>query len=501
MNNSYRKMEAYALRDAFLQYYQVPADTLCIIAGILTERGTGRVMNNVKVRLLPENTVFNGDSYNNGFHMFDSLPPGTHKIRFETPGYMVDSIEVNVTSGSTVFADREIESLAAPVVVSSTPVNNDTAFAASGQIRIVFSKVMDTASVRSTFSITPSARGTLQWSNNNTTLVFKPDSLVLPFNTFFTLRVEATARSESGLMLDGNGDGTPGDPFILTFKTRPVDAWPPRILSAVPGAGMVLRSPNHVLNFTFDEPLNPATVTLSNVAVQEVGASVLPRTVKYSEANGRGGINVYITNGLMPGRSYRVRISGVADQNGNSIPSTSPILWEFSVAPSSFQFTTIDDFNAGPSNWWQPSASGSTTGIDSARFSGDSIVVLPVLPTNTGSAQLRYYWRPDFSDWLIREYLGGGTPRSVLWRKQDTRLQVYIHGDGSGTLFRFAVDDSVDAFPGGRAENHEVSQWQKIDWVGWRLVEWDLESDPVGSWIGNGKLEGALRFDSFQLKY
>jgi len=32
-------------------------------------------------------------------------------------------------------------------------------------------------------------------------------------------------------------------------------------------------------------------------------------------------------------------------------------------------------------------------------------------------------------------------------------------------------------------------------------VEWDLENDSVGSWIGNGKLEGTLRFDSFQLKY
>jgi hypothetical protein len=78
-------------------------------------------------------------------------------------------------------------------------------------------------------------------------------------------------------------------------------------------------------------------------------------------------------------------------------------------------------------------------------------------------------------------------------------LQVYLHGDGSGTQFRFAIDDSVDGFPAGTADHHEVSTWTPIDWVGWRLVEWDLEKDTIGSWLGNGILEGQLRFDSFQL--
>jgi hypothetical protein len=46
-----------------------------------------------------------------------------------------------------------------------------------------------------------------------------------------------------------------------------------------------------------------------------------------------------------------------------------------------------------------------------------------------------------------------------------------------------------------------VSRWFTVDWVGWKLVEWDLENDTVGSWLGNGRLEGLLRFDSFQMRY
>ena len=69
-----------------------------------------------------------------------------------------------------------------------------------------------------------------------------------------------------------------------------------------------------------------------------------------------------------------------------------------------------------------------------------------------------------------------------------------VLGDGSGNLFRFAVDDQGS---GG----HEVSPWVEIDWVGWRLVSWDLSEEEPGTWIGNGRLEPPLRFDSFQLSY
>jgi hypothetical protein len=193
-------------------------------------------------------------------------------------------------------------------------------------------------------------------------------------------------------------------------------------------------------------------------------------------------------------------VSGVADQSGNTIPPTTPIIWSFSLGTAMYQYTTMESFNTLSADWWQPGASGSTAGLDSATFAFDSIAI-PVVPLNGGSARLRYFWRTSASDWLLREYLSGGIPRSVTWRKENNLLQVYVNGDGSGNQFRFAVDDSVDAFPGGSATNHEVSRWYTIDWVGWKLVEWDMEHDSVGAWIGNGQLEGVLRFDSFQLRY
>ncbi len=500
LNLSYNKMEAYALRNSFMQYYTVPADTLGIVAGIQTEVGVNRPINTTRVRLLPENRLYNGDAFNNGFYMFDRLTSGTKTIRFETPGYQTDSLVVNVGAGGLSFADKLLESNAAPAVITSLPVRNDTMFHPAQSIVINFSKTMVTGSVDSAFSIVPNVVGRKIWSNNNATLTFDPDS-ALALLTNFTLRVEGTARATNGQFLDGDGNGTPGDPFILPFRTRFADAIAPRIVTSTPGADAIGIAQNAVICVTFDEPLNPATVTIANFALGEIGGPTLTRTLQYWQSGSKSGVNMYATDGLQAGRSYRIRVSGVADLSGNVIPITSPILWQFSTAPAGYQFAAVDSFNTGLSNWMQPSGSGSTVGIDSAAFEFNTVNTLPVIPSNGGSSLLRFYWNPAASSWLIREYLSGGAPRNVTWRKERTVLQVFVHGDASGSQFRFAIDDSVDAFPGGRGENHEVSRWFTIDWVGWKLVEWDLENDSVGSWIGNGRLEGLLRFDSFQLRY
>lgn len=106
MNNSYRKMEAYAIRDAFLQYFGVPADSLSIIAGVQTNSITGKPVNGTKVRLLPENILYSGDNFNNGFYMFEGIQAGTHTIRLETPNVALDSIQIVVQAGTTHFVDR-----------------------------------------------------------------------------------------------------------------------------------------------------------------------------------------------------------------------------------------------------------------------------------------------------------------------------------------------------------------------------------------------------------
>ncbi len=495
LNNSYRKMEAYALRDAFLQYFGIPADPLCIVAGIQSDIVTSATVNFSQVRLLPENRAFAGDGYNNGFFMFDSLQAGPHILRFETPERFVDSAQVTLTAGALTFVDRVLELAASPTVVTTTPANNDTGYIPNGPIAIQFSKPMDTASVRNALTISPPVRGGITW--NGSQMVFKPDS-VLPFEVTFTVRIDTGAKSSRGQTIDGNGDGTPGDPFLLTFRTRIADVFPPQIAVKYPRPGSTVPTPNQVMNFTFDELLKPSTVTIANFALRRVGGSALSRTVEYSEVGGKCGVTMYPSSPLEAGASYQTFVNGVQDPAGNAIAG--PILETFDVAAENRQFRPIDSLGRSLTNWFPPAGSGTTVGIDSASFVSNNAKAIPILVGNTLSAELRYAWKPGSADYLIREYLNSGPPKSVLFRRDRTVLQVYVHGDGSGTQFRFAVDDSVDGFPAGTADHHEVSSWITIDWVGWRLVEWDLEKDSVGAWLGNGILEGQLRFDSFQLR-
>jgi hypothetical protein len=269
-------------------------------------------------------------------------------------------------------------------------------------------------------------------------------------------------------------------------------------VSRYPDSGVVTPTPNHLVTISFDEPLKPSTVTATNFGIRILGGSALARTVEYTEVGERSGVTIYPASPFSPGTSYQTVVNAVQDLAGN--PIAGPVVWTFALSPDSYQFRTLDSLNLTLENWYAPGASGSTTGIDSASFRPDPLRAIPLVQDNPASAELRYSWQTGAPDYLIREYLSGGSPRNTFFHKEGTVLQVYLFGDGSGTEFRFAVDDSVDGFPAGTADHHEVSRWIPIDWVGWRCVEWDLEHDSVGTWIGNGVLEGQMRFDSFQLR-
>lgn len=501
LNNDYRKMEAYALRNSFMQYFTVPADTLGIVAGIQTDIAGGKPVNLTRVRLLPVGRVYNGDPYNNGFFMFDSLAPGNYTLRCETPGYKPDSTQVTVSPGATVFADRTLESFAAPRVALSSPAEGDTSFSPTMPVELYFSRVMDTASVRASFSIAPGVAGTLNWGSSNTFVRFTP-SAPLPMPVSFVLTLDTTAKSVGGFSIDGNGDGTSGDSYLLHFRTRVMDVIPPRVLSRYPDSGATVATAYHCITITFDEPLNPATVLSSNFAVLKVGGLVQSKTLEYTESNGRGAVIMYLTAGLTPGASYMVRVSGVKDFAGNAISPATPILWGFSVDGSARTLLAVDSLDGSNLQWLQPGGAAGTTGIDSASFAPAMVPLYPAVTPNGGAGILRFAWTTSAPDWLLRLPPAVASPaKAIQWTKRGAVLQAYVNGDGGKSQFRFAVEDSVEAFPGGTPVNKEVSPWYTIDWVGWRLVEWDMEHDSVGSWVGNRLLEGDLRFDGIQLRY
>ena len=291
------------------------------------------------------------------------------------------------------------------------------------------------------------------------------------------------------------------DPGVNARESvRRVD--PPKIISRYPDSAMTVATAYHTVNMTFDEPLDPASVIASDFEVSKSGGGLLDRTLQYYEAGGRGGVNVFFTSALDPGASYIVRVSGVKDMTGNVIPGNSPIVWTFTVGPSSRVTATIDSFDTPPVQWKQPKADRYTTGIDTATFASVSSPVYPGLPSDPGAAALSFTWDTLSPGSLLRVPLDTLAPqKSLQWAKLGTVVEAYVFNEGGNAQFRFAVEDSVDVYPEGRPQNHKVSRWFPLSWVGWRLIEWDLANDSVGTWLGSPTLGGQMRFDSFQLRY
>jgi N-acetylmuramoyl-L-alanine amidase len=500
MNPLYCKIEAYALRNAFMQYFAVPNDTLGIIAGIQYNIATSSPVNLTQVRLLPLNRVVTGDPYNNGFYMFDKLPAGTYTVRFETPEYTMDSVQVTLGTGGTSFVDRSLVSLANPAVVLAGPVNNDTTVLVNKVISLSFSKPMDTASVRGAFSITPVVAGTLSWNATNAAMTFTPTAYLTPWVTY-QIRIDTSARSASGQQLDGNGDGIAGDPYAMTFKTRYVDIFPPAVASASPSSLAQLPAPTPVVNITFDEPLSQSTVTASNFLLQQVGGSQQSKSLEYAEANGQGGVTLYPTNAQVAGASYRIRVGGVSDLLGNAIPSTAYPLWQYSIAAGLFEYAVIDSVNPWSTGLRAPDTTA-WSGIDVLETEQTSLRAVGIVTGNRGSLAVKCGWDTTHGSWRVLIPLDTASAGGrILFAKVGTVLRAYVYGDGGRSQVRFCVSDSVDAFPEAPVGHREASRWFTIDWVGWRALHWDLEMDSAGNAEGNGILEGLMRFAGLEFRF
>ena len=408
----------------------------------------------------------------------------------------------NESEASAMFISDPIPSFA-PKVLSTNPSEGDT-ISVNSNISLQFSKTMNTSLLQSNLSIDPTAEiYALNWSSDNktVTIIIGND---MQFDTQYTLTIEDSLTDINGKRLDGNGDGIEGEPFVLNFRTKAVDNEGPGIIySNVTLDGSVVDFDiDGVINFGFNEQVKKTTVTPGSVFLSRYGNTVDARA-KVFTINNISVLGVQSRTKLPANSPYTLTITtAVTDTIGNSLDST--LTYQFSTSSFGYKETKmLCDFVSTTGTWEDPNYSGSTIGTieTPTTFGIDTSFYLPGYPApiQKRSGRIFYEWNPDTNVFLLREYLSGGITRSILF---DTTyiLQCYVFGDGSGNKFRFAVDDKYVSDP-ALPQNHEVSPWYLIDWYGWKLISWDLSKNETGAWLGDGHLEGTLRFDSFQLTH
>jgi len=392
----------------------------------------------------------------------------------------------------------------APTVINTDPLEGDT-ISVNIPIICYFSKTMDPATFNDAITISPAIEiDQLLWNSEKKSLTIEVKGN-FSYATDYTLTIASSVTDINSKSIDGNADGIAGDPFYLHFKTFEVDNMGPLVIFSHPD----FQSPpsnvdvEDVFTLIFDELIDPATI-LDSTFVLSDNTGQIKLDYIHSVYADKSIINLKPFESLLPEKDYTLFLRNtIRDTTGNQMASDLELNFATSVERYA-EKKMIEDFNAGV-NWWQPSQSGQFYGLiaSGTAFDYTKFFYLPGSWTtafNKRCSFLTYQWMetPPPEGYLLREYLYTGPPRDVVFDTSYT-LQCYVYGDRSNNQFRFCIDEG----DGVNWPNHEVSQWITIDWYGWKLLEWKL-SDPnsVGSWIGNGILDGsAYRYDSFQLTH
>ncbi|NLP12608.1 T9SS type A sorting domain-containing protein [bacterium] len=508
MNAEWKRMEAMTFYWSILDFHKITRPPVQILAGFVTDQENGDLVNGARITVAGRTYVT--DSYGslfhhyssapellrNGFYYFENLPSSPLTVQIEAEDFYGDTLEVALIDTFITFKDITLISKRPPFVQASTPAAGEDRFPAWEAITLLFSRPMDPACVEKAFSLSPAAHGTFTWFNDHRSLAFKPDTL--QFETEYTLTISPEALDRYGHQLDGDQNRTAGDAFVMQFTTGPADLTPPRIVGATPKPNTQNVAPDAVLNFHYNEAIDSASVHANRILLTASGQPTpVSGKVRNYIVDNRSVLSFFPVENLLQNTTYKVQLlPGFSDLLGNT--STQQTTFYFKTSSTLFTPMTLDDYEQGAGGWWAPQGSGHTTGIVSEKTSlqVDSLHV-NLKSGSSRSLRLNYAWDTNRSAWFIREYLEGGPAKELLFDSSFV-LQMWVFGDGSKTQIRFCVDDRV---PEAAAANHEVSPWFVIDWLGWKLVQWDIANTPAGQWLGDGRLDGELAFDSIQLTY
>ncbi|MDP1678461.1 MAG: Ig-like domain-containing protein [Bacteroidota bacterium] len=366
LNNDYRKTEAYGILNGFVEYYKIPYDTLGMIIG--SQKDGATPINNVVVRLLPNNKIYNGDIFNNGFFLFDSLPPGNYKVVYETPGFSVDTVSLSL--------------IATPKLVkSSLPEQGKTAVSRTASIVIEFLQAMDTALVRTKFSTAPIVEGIISWSNQNKTLTFTPKNPLGFYQNYDVTLVGMGNTKQPTTFVDNKTVTTTTGlaNYALSFQTEQL---PPYIILTQPKSDDTAFVVSKQIGIKFSVTMDTASVRAALSIVPLVGG-----TFSWSQLNTT--LLITPTGGLPFNTNYTVTIGSEAksiygkpiDANRDSI-SGDPFIFKFRTQSNPLsvnrneQQPMIFSLNQNYPNPFNPST---TIGFSIAELSSVSLAIYDVL--------------------------------------------------------------------------------------------------------------------------
>ncbi|MCH8496689.1 MAG: Ig-like domain-containing protein, partial [Balneolales bacterium] len=477
LNQKWKKLEAQSAFWSILEYHGLERPPVGIVTGYITNQENGELINGATITIGDQSyttdtfeSLFNKytsdpDLLANGFYYLEGFDPGSSQtVTVEAEGYYPQTVNTQLRSNFFTFVDVSLVSNVPPTVTETHPIAGATHYDQLEPIQIELSRRVVASSLDGQISISPEVDFTHQLINNGRTLrISAPE---MDFLTEYTITLGSEIEDLSGHKFDGNGDGSEGGVFTLTFTTRDIDVDPPVVVSVSPAAGSESADRKSIISFTLDELVNPASINDESIELVPVaGGSPVSVIVKHYSVGDRSVIQAFPQDEMASFTEYVATLNaGIEDLSGNA--TTAPTELTFITNNLEYEYNVIDSFNSGITSWWVPQQSGSTTGIVTEGTSRDeeTVIVNPITGS-TGSMALNYSWDESAATHLIRNYIAPGAAQNNTRVNANQMLEVFVFGDGTSNRIRFMLRDGDNQLEG--------SPWYTVDWIGWKLVRWD----------------------------
>ena len=492
LNSAYTKHEAWAIAKAFISYFNLQPITTGMIAGIvrdpeqtvdyygITSKSDNiKPLNNIKVTLESGNKVYNGDTNNNGFFMFDSLEPGQYKVKYEIENYFKDSSIVTVAANKNVFADKylQYDTTIAPIVVSHYPENPQDSVAASTIIKISFNRTMNRESVENSFTIIPAVTGKFSWEDNDKTIVYTP-TIPLEKSSKYSVTVSTSAKSKWQVSISNDYTFN----FITKNRNRLI------LLDTYPENNQTGLSTSLQIRLTFDAPVFNGSLGGQINLYNSSNTRLTVKNVKIFSAGNIGYIYFESKDQLLPNENYKIVLGGgIADYD--NIPMVDQVEINFKTSELQNNFgVVLNDFES--SAGWKLTTAGTnnsstTFGITAEqKFHGSQ------------SGKLDYQFSTS-SGGIIRL---SNQKEINFGPENDINIGLWIFGDLSNNLIYCSlVSDSL------HTQDIIVDS---LNWTGWKQIK--IKVPGINSNVSNlyygfsiiqnnfGSNSGTLYFDDFQ---
>ena len=493
-NENHLHHEAWAMLRALQQHFNVAVEPTGIIAGTVRDELTAPPyyfgpgtrdqhipINGATVTLMPDNRTIITDDLNNGFFMFDSLPPGNYEVIVSgMDDFYNDTLSASVIAGKTTLIDflPSFDTARVPLVVRHLPATSDS-LSFNQSFIFTFNVPMDREAVQSALIFEPAADVRYEWDDKSKVLTVTPQT-GFASKTTYLIRLTTDATSLWDVHLQ--------EEYQVSFVTK---ARPKLVIEKLWPAGNntgITLYPR--ITVRFDAPLDQASASAGIRLLDSQSAPLTKRSEIFTSDGGKGSYSFELTAPLQLNTSYHIEIdASVKDVAGVTLGEA--VNATFTTRTKAYQtghvVETFDNIGA----FWDPEASGSTVGTDNpmTTFTASN----SVYKTNPPAGQLNYLFTGSDGG-VCRVF---NTSKPTIGSSTSLQFAMWVYGDLSNKYLEywFYSPGSVN----------QIVAAATINWAGWDLIaipfssiggtgEWQYHSIVVVQ-NTNGLRSGTMYFD------